>query len=149
MRPMSKTLVARALVVASLLFAGAIDSANAVDNLGRLFFNPQQRQDLDRRRQANIQESSVTANSFVTVNGQVSRSNGKNTVWINGVPQETPRRPVDPSRVTVQGGEGEPSINLKIGQTFDRVRGELKDPASGSETVVAPPAPVRRTNRAP
>ena len=137
------------LLAGALLLVAGVDSALAVDNLGRLFFTPQQRQDLDRRRQANIQESTVTANSFVTVNGQVSRSNGKNTVWINGVPQETSRRPVDPSRVTVQGGEGEPSINLKIGQTFDRARGELKDPASGSETVVAPPAPVRRTNRAP
>jgi len=148
MRPWRKTSIARALLAAVLLFAGAIDSATAVDNLGRLFFTPQQRQDLDRRRQANIQESAATVNSLVTVNGQVSRSNGKNTVWINGAPQETSRRPADPSRVSVQGGEGEPSINLKIGQTLDRVRGEVKDPAGGGDTVVAPP--VRRSgNRAP
>src|SRR5262245_57112194 len=137
------------LLAGTLLLAAGTESAVAVDNLGRLFFTPQQRQDLDRRRQANIQESAVTANSFVTVNGQVSRSNGKNTVWINGVPQETSRKPADPSRVTVQGGEGEPSVNLKVGETFDRVRGQVKDPSSGSETVVAPPAPERRTNRAP
>src|SRR5262245_57720428 len=136
------------LLAGTLLFAGAIDSAKAVDNLGRLFFSPQQRQDLDRRRQANIQESAVTVNSFVTVNGQVSRSNGKNTVWINGVPQETSRKPGDPARVTVQGGEGEPSINVKVGQTLDRVRGEVKDPATGGDTVVAPPA-ARRSDRAP
>jgi hypothetical protein len=117
------------LLVAALLVAAGIDSAFAVDNLGRLFFTPQQRQDLDRRRQANIQESTATVNSFVTVNGQVSRSNGKNTVWINGVPQETSRKPADPARVTVPGGEGEASINLKIGQSFDRARGQLKDPA--------------------
>jgi hypothetical protein len=133
----------------ALLLAAGVESAMAVDNLGRLFFRPQQRQDLDRRRQANIQESTVTVNSFVTVNGQVSRSNGKNTVWINGVPQETSRKPADPTRVTVQGGEGEPSINLKVGETFDRVRGQVKDPANSSETVVAPPAPARRPNRAP
>jgi hypothetical protein len=133
----------------ALLLAAGVESAMAVDNLGRLFFTPQQRQDLDRRRQANIQESTVTVNSFVTVNGQVSRSNGKNTVWINGVPQETSRKPADPTRVTVQGGEGEPSINLKVGETFDRVRGQVKDPANSSETVVAPPAPARRPNRAP
>jgi len=136
------------LLAVGLLSVCAIDPALAVDNLGRLFFTPQQRQDLDRRRQANIQESAVTANSFVTVNGQVSRSNGKNTVWINGVPQESSRRPVDPSRVTVQGGEGEPTINLKIGQTLDRVRGEVKDPGVGSDTVVAPPARPS-VNRAP
>jgi len=77
-------------------------------------------------------------NSLVTVNGQVSRSNGKNTVWINGVPQETSRKPADPARVTVPGGESEPSINLKIGQSFDRARGQLKDPAQDGN-VSAPP----------
>jgi hypothetical protein len=123
-----------------LLVCAAAPAAAA--EFGRLFFTPQQRQDLDRRRQANIQESAVTADNFLTVNGQVSRSNGKNTVWINGVPQESSRKPADPARVTIPGGEGEPSINVKIGQTLDRARGEVKDPASGSETVVAPP--VRR-----
>ena len=75
----------------------------------------------------------------MTVNGQVSRSNGKNTVWINGVPQENTRRPVDPARVTVPAGEGESSINLKVGETYDRVRGEVKD-LTESGSVVAPPA---------
>jgi len=133
------------LVVAALLACAAAPAAGA--ELGRLFYTPQQRQDLDRRRQANIQESAVTADSFLTINGQVSRSNGKNTVWINGVPQETSRRPADPARVSVPAGEGEPSINLKVGQTFDRVRGEVKDPGGAGETVVAPPQ--ARPNRAP
>jgi hypothetical protein len=130
-------------LAAVFLFVTGAESALAVDNLGRLFFTPQQRQDLDRRRQANIQESSVTANSFVTVNGQVSRSNGKNTVWINGVPQETSRKPADPARVTVQGGEGERSINLKVGQTLDRVRGQVKDPAEGESVPAEPVRPAR------
>jgi len=121
-----------------LALAGIVCPASAQEALGRLFFTPQQRQDLDRRRQANIQESAVTVNSSVTVNGQVSRSSGKTTVWINGVPQEGTKRPTDPARVNLPGGEGEPSINLKIGQTFDRARGQVKDPAGG-DTVVAPP----------
>ena len=128
------------------LFALAVESAPAAETLGRLFFTPQQRQDLDRRRQANIQESAATANSLVTVNGQVSRSYGKTTVWINGVPQEGTRRPIDPARVTLPASEGERSINLKIGQTLDRVHGEVKDPVAGG-TVVAPPEP--RRERAP
>jgi hypothetical protein len=132
------------LFACALLFALA-DSAAAAENLGRLFFTPQQRQDLDRRRQANIQESAATANSQVTVNGQVSRSQGKNTVWINGVPQESTRRPSDPARVSVPAGEGESSITVKIGQTLDRARGEVKDPM-GSGSVVAP---TERSKRAP
>ncbi len=52
----------RGLVAPLLIFAiGAPASAAADENLGRLFFTPQQRQDLDRRRQSNIQDSAVGA----------------------------------------------------------------------------------------
>ncbi|HET7764796.1 MAG TPA: hypothetical protein VFK92_06870 [Burkholderiales bacterium] len=123
MRSLSTSILAGALIL------GASSPAAAAEALGRLFFTPQQRQDLDRRRQANIQESAATANSSLTVNGQVSRTRGKNTVWINGVPQENTRRPPDPARVALPGGEGEASsVNIKIGQTLDRARGKVKDP---------------------
>jgi len=131
-------------LLGAILLALAVDSAAAADSLGRLFFTPQQRQDLDRRRQANIQESAVTTNSSVTVNGQVSRSNGKNTVWINGVPQETTRRPIDPARATVQGGDGEPSVSIKIGETLDKVRGKVRDTIEDGQ-ILAPSE--RRTPR--
>lgn len=122
-------------LLAGVLLLGLANSADATDNLGRLFFTPQQRQDLDRRRQANVQEAAVTVNSSLTVNGQVSRSRGKNTVWINGVPQENTRRPLDPARVVLPGGEGEPSVDIKIGQTLDKVRGRVKDPIEGGKII--------------
>jgi hypothetical protein len=103
----------------------------AQENLGRLFFTEQQRQDLDRRRQANIQETAVVVESSVTVNGQVSRSSGRSTTWLNGVPQDNARRPLDPARVTLPGGEGAPSVSVKIGQTLDKIRGEVRDPVEG------------------
>ena len=131
------------LVLAGVFMLGFTSSAAAAD-LGRLFFTPQQRQDLDRRRQANIQESAVTVNNSLTVNGQVSRSRGKNTVWINGVPQENTRRPLDPARVTLPAGEGESPINVKIGQTLDKVRGRVKDPIEDGKILT--PA-ERRTPR--
>lgn len=118
----------RSAIVLAGVFLLGFASPVAAAELGRLFFTPQQRQDLDRRRQANIQESAVTVNSSLTVNGQVSRSHGKNTVWINGVPQETTRRPLDPARVVLPAGEGEPSVNVKVGETLDKVRGRVKDP---------------------
>ena len=124
------------LFVGALLLALATTPAAAQETLGRLFFSEQQRQDLDRRRQANIQETAVVVESLVTVNGQVSRSSGKSTTWINGVPQTSARRPRDPARATVPGAEGEPSVTVKIGQTLDKVRGEIRDPAAGS--IVAP-----------
>ena len=123
------------LFAATFLLAVATGQVAAQQNLGRLFFTEQQRLDLDRRRQANIQETAVVVESTVTVNGQVSRSSGRSTTWINGVPQESSRKPLDPARVTLPGGEGAPSVNLKIGQTLDKVRGEIRDPVAGGSIV--------------
>jgi hypothetical protein len=123
-------------LAAALVLLAAAGPAAAYDNLGRLFFTPQQRQDLDRRRQANIQDSAATGENLITINGQVSRSSGKTTTWINGVPQETARKPRDPAQATLPGGEGEPSVNLRIGQTLDKIRGEVQDPAQNGSIVV-------------
>jgi hypothetical protein len=129
---------ARRLFAGAFLLAVATGQVAAQENLGRLFFTEQQRQDLDRRRQANIQETAAVVESTVTANGQVSRSSGRSTTWINGVPQENSRKPLDPARVTLPGGEGAPSVNLKIGQTLDKVRGEIRDPVAGG-TISTPP----------
>jgi len=113
--------------------------AAAQENLGRLFLLPQQRQELDRRRQANIQEAAAAVTeSLVTVNGQVSRSSGKSTTWINGVPQESTRKPRDPARASLPGAEGGPQVTLKIGQTLDKIRGEVKDGLGEGQIVVQP-----------
>ena len=131
-----RSFVTPLLVTAFLALAA--ETAGAYENLGRLFFSAQQRQDLDRRRQANIQDSAVSAESLVTVNGQVSRSSGKTTTWINGVPQENARKPRDPARATLPGGEGEAPVSLKIGQTLDKVRGEIKDELGEGRIAVQP-----------
>ena len=99
----------------------------AADGLGRLFMTPAQRLDLDRRRQADAQESLISSDNFVTVNGQVSRSSGKTTSWINGQAQHGQAARVDPSKVFVPMGEDQPPVPLKIGETLDKVRGEKRD----------------------
>src|SRR5882762_3600487 len=132
----AKIKFAKRLFAGAFLLGIATGQVAAQEILGRLFFTEQQRQELDRRRQANIREAAVIVESTVTVNGQVSRSSGRSTTWINGVPQESARRPPDPARVTLPGGEGAPSVSLKIGQTLDKVRGEIRDPvASGRITT--------------
>jgi len=78
----------------------------------------------------------VTGESRVTINGQVSRSSGNTTTWINGVPQESARTPRDPAQATLPGGEGEPSVSLRIGQTLDKIRGEVQDPVQNGSIVV-------------
>ena len=130
--------LSKRLFAATFLLGVATGQVAAQENLGRLFFTEQQRQDLDRRRQANIREAAIIVESSVTVNGQVSRSSGRSTTWINGVPQESTKKPLDPARVTLPGGDGAPSVSLKIGQTLDKIRGEIRDPAAGG-SIATPP----------
>ena len=119
--------------------------SGAADDLGRLFFTPQQRQDLDRRRAANVQEAAtVIQESTLTLQGQVSRSGGKTTTWVNGMPQHDAYSSSDPARATIQTGEDEPKVELKVGQTFDRVRGETRDCLAGGKIKVRPGAEGRR-----
>jgi hypothetical protein len=117
---------------------GVIPSASAQD-LGRIFFTPQQRQDLDRRRDLNVTESEVVVESLVTVNGHVVRSSGKTTTWINGVPQYDAYRSRTPDRVGVASNDA--AVGVKIGQTLDRSKGEVRDTLQGGEIKVNRAAP--------
>ena len=80
MRPKNVARTARrfGMVVAALVLAAAVAPAAGAD-LGRLFFTPQQRDELDRRRATNAVETVVEVERLVTVNGRVSRSSGKTT----------------------------------------------------------------------
>jgi hypothetical protein len=119
---------------------GAIPSASAQD-LGRIFFTPQQRQDLDRRRNLNVTEetAAVVVESLVTVNGHVVRSSGKTTTWINGVPQYDTYRGRTPDRVGVESSNS--AVGVKVGETLDRSKGEVRDTLQGGEIKVKRPAP--------
>ena len=118
------------------------------DDLGRLFFTPDQRAALDARRKARIPDkpSAVVVESPVTrLDGMVSRGGGKSTVWVNGEPvpegvnpeglRVRPRRS-DSGRVTVDIGETDNQVDLKIGQSFDRATGEVRDSLDGGEVTV-------------
>ena len=52
-------------------------------------------------------------------------------------------RRADPSRVTVEIGDGERRIDLKVGQSLEHATGEVKDPLHGGEA--APYVVPRRT----
>ena len=134
-----------------LLGATMLVSTQAVgQELGRLFFTPEQRSALDARRKARIPDkpATVVIESPVTrVDGLVSRGSGKSTVWVNGeaVPEGTQpeglrvhRRRADSGGVTVNIGETDNQVNLKIGQSFDRETGEVRDSLQGGEIKVNP-----------
>ena len=115
-------------------------AASAEEALGRLFFSPERRQTLDRQRQFNIQEKQETPEDpTLTINGIVTRSSGKRTVWINGVAQNenetpsgvsvTPSRK-EPGRVVVQTSDAAVG-NAKVGDTVNRNSGESTDLLNG------------------
>lgn len=124
------------LVMPVLLAALGTGERALAQELGRLFFSPQQRQDLDRRRTTNAQEAIVTREDKITLNGRVSRSSGKTTTWINGIPQNDQYRSPNPAEVTVRAGEDDPAVTLKVGQTHDRVSGETRDLLGGGRLKV-------------
>ena len=89
-------------VLGFLVVASALSVAPAsAEELGRLFLTPQQRQELDWRRQTNFVERETVVESLVTVNGRVIRSSGRTTTWINGVPEDDTYRSADPARVEI------------------------------------------------
>jgi hypothetical protein len=126
------------LALAALIACVCATSAQPQE-LGRLFFTPQQRQELDRRRDTNVVEREAVVQSLITVNGNVTRSSGKTTTWINGVPQYDAAGGRDPSRPIII--EGDYTIHVKVGQTYDRVQGETHDPLGTGEIHIAPAPP--------
>jgi hypothetical protein len=119
----------------------ALPMPAAADDLGRLFFTPQERRELDRRRANNlVGEDAPVAESLVTVNGRVTRSSGRTTTWINGVAHDDADRSRDPDRVTLERGGAR--MPVKVGQTLDRSRGAVQDPLEGGEIRIHS-APVR------
>jgi hypothetical protein len=136
-----KRLAPLALLLA-LLPAGPASA----QELGRLFFTPEQRAALDSRRVARLPDKPAAVAELPTtrVDGYVKRSSGKSTVWVDGEP--TPdglqieglrvQRGNDPTRVTVTVGEDGRRIVLRVGESFDRATGEVKDVIGDGEVRI-------------
>ncbi len=107
----------RQLILLALMLLNLAAPARAADELGRLFFTPQQRQDLDRRRATNRaeEEAPQIKEGPLVLEGHVQRSSGKSTTWINGAPQYDSHASRDAARITVVPNEGEPGVSLKVG----------------------------------
>jgi len=120
----------------------AAPAVAAAEELGRLFFTPQQRQDLDRRRATNRveEETPQIREGPLTLEGHVQRSSGKTATWINGVPQYDSHASRDPSRITVVPNEGEPGVSLRVGEIYERMTSEVHDGLQGGRITVGKPS---------
>lgn len=141
--PLSKPMI-RTLLGVWLLLCGSPDGA-AEETLGRLFFTPERRQQLDRQRELkDFDRQPAIAEPLLTVDGIVTRSSGKRTAWINGQPQHeqqaasglsvTPRRG-DPGKVVIRANDL-PSASARVGETVNRHSGEAQDRLNGGQVRV-------------
>jgi hypothetical protein len=126
---------ARALALAFVL---ATPAAAGAQELGRLFFTPDQRAALDARRRARVPDKPAAVPQVVQpvtrVDGAVRRSGGRSTVFVDGeAVRESPHadgvrptRGADAGRVSVPAGD-EQRLELRVGETLDRNSGEVRD----------------------
>ncbi len=138
------------LIAGSLFLQGtrclAQPGATVEPVLGRLFLTPEWRGALERQRQLNTQQTRKLEGDTLRLDGIVTRSSGKSTVWINSKPQTESTRdsgvtvavsPRQPGRAAVSSGT-EPPANLKVGVTLDQATGETSGGLANGEIRVRP-----------
>lgn len=153
--------IARVVLLAGL--AGGAGAASAQDALGRLFFTPAQRAQIDeaRRRPAApepVREAVVVPAQpqpqSVSVDGIVRRNDGQATVWVNRKPTAAPEQAgavrIGPVRDASDGADlrlpdGGRRVRIKVGQEVDvqsgRVQERYRQPAAAPQPV-APEMPA-------
>jgi len=131
------------LLIATLLSASGFAWAQEAA-LGRLFFTPQQRANLDTMRQHNVKQGSdpVTAKGMsITVQGVVRRSSGKDTAWVNGAAVSEPAEQLGSTsspqrRQPTQLGIGERDV--RVGDSINQSTGEQNDLLRGGQILIKP-----------
>lgn len=128
-----------------LLMASGPSAVAEEQALGRLFFTPERRQQLDRQREMNLlDEQQIPADPTLTIDGIVTRSSGRRTAWVNGQAQHeddlwsgltvTPRHG-EPGKVLLEISDS-PAASARVGQTVNRNSGEATDLLKGGRVSV-------------
>jgi hypothetical protein len=123
----------RTLSILLFLVLGSFGEICLAQELGRLFFTPEQRQALDQRRRARVPDrpsAPLVVSPTTRLDGYVRRQGGKSTVWVNGeaLPETAPEAPrIGSGRVTVNVGESGARTGLRPGEVLDRGTGEIRD----------------------
>ena len=150
------------IALASVPGVMAAPAAVAQDGMGRLFFTPAQRAQLDTARQRNVRapipgeqpEEAQPLPQEVTVNGMIRRNDGRTTVWLNNkmvapdaqtVGGSVEVRPRGDGGVTLALPQSGRSVDLKVGQSVEALSGQISDVYRPRTLTVAPdtkPAPT-------
>ncbi|TAK85938.1 MAG: hypothetical protein EPO20_09080 [Betaproteobacteria bacterium] len=126
-----------------LVIGVAFSTAVSAQELGRLFFTPEQRAALDARRKARVPDKPAATPAVVSpttrLDGYVRRSDGRSTVWVNGERADDASPRAD-GRVSVTVGESDVRVPLKPGEELDRGSGEVHDVLGPNGEVRVRPA---------
>lgn len=119
-----------------------VTNAWAVQPLARLFYTPQQRVQIDQRH-IKQQYKKVLPRSPAPVvlkdthyNGYVTRSDGVNTVWVNGQTRFVDKMPLNPQQIKLPATPA-----LKPGQAFNSQSGRVLESYEQAQPV-EPDIPV-------
>jgi hypothetical protein len=146
---MTQAVTIRCFCLALALLPMAAGAQQGNDPLGRLFFSPEQRVQLERQRRLGLPDIPQANAASVRLDGMVRRSDGRTAAWVNGIPQYDGAAPSGiavrqgkgPGQATVSGAD-QPPVGLDVGQSVNRATGEKRDPLNGGRIVIkrSPPA---------
>jgi hypothetical protein len=145
------------LLLALTLFVATAACAHAAGDLGRLFYTPAQRAQLDALRERHQRLGAAATEvhqsplpQTITVNGVVTSSDGKSTVWINNQPVSgnEPAAGVDvvhsgSGHVTLRLPDSHREVNVKVGESLNPQTGDVTEHYEQSGHIVpadTPPA---------
>jgi hypothetical protein len=108
----------RAMKTSTMIFVmlSLISSGASATELGRLFYTPQQRSQLESQQETGDTVEGVKRN-YIIVNGVIQKQGGNRIVWLNGTQQPaTYGNETAPSTVPVTvPGKSQP-VQVKVGQ---------------------------------
>ena len=89
-----------------------LSSPPHAETVGRLFFTPQQREQIDAHELQNQEQSNAT----LTVNGIVQKHGGVRTVWLNGIAQSAVSAQPNPASVILTLPRKNQAVTIKVGE---------------------------------
>ena len=113
--------------------------ANASE-LGRLFYTPQERAQLEAQQASGATIEGVKRN-FIMVNGVIQKQGGNRTVWLNGEAQTPVRSNNNPASIDVAVPGKTKHVQVKVGQRL-----MLDTPVAGEADSPTPSQPSNNSD---
>lgn len=116
---------------------------------GRLFFSAERRQALDQQRRTKQYQETVVEGDTLTLDGVVTRSSGKWTLWINGSPvTEKDSTSVGAAPIAGEPGQGRIQASGDLAGSSNLIVGNGIDRSTGSSTSLLGDGAIRVHSRA-